>query len=127
MNRNEVGLAARLRRAKNGNDGLSIRLFGAGKSPCQNISTECNRSICRHARRSLKRRLPKIAPKNRSSSGEVAEMLERVKGIEPSPEAWEAILRPLISLPFSGNQNDFSILEFPGGSLSFPGFPIVCT
>jgi hypothetical protein len=48
-------------------------------------------------------------------------------GIEPSPEAWEAKLEPLISLPFSQNQNDSSILEFPGGSRRFTGFPIVCT
>jgi hypothetical protein len=69
----------------------------------------------------------KIAPKNRSNSSEVAEMPERVKGIEPSPEAWEGILRPLISLRFSRNQNDFSILEFHGGSGNLLGFPIVCT
>jgi hypothetical protein len=60
-------------------------------------------------------------------TGEVAEMLERVKEIEPSSKAWEAKLRPLISLRFSENQNDFSILEFPSGSGNFPEFPVVCT
>jgi hypothetical protein len=40
--------------------------------------------------RRIKSRLPKIAPKNRSNADEMAEKLERVKGIEPSSKAWEA-------------------------------------
>jgi hypothetical protein len=42
--------------------------------------------------------------------------LERVRGIEPPSEAWEAILTQLKSLDFFKSAFDFSVLEFGGGS-----------
>jgi hypothetical protein len=42
--------------------------------------------------------------------------MERVKGIEPSSEAWEAVIRPLKSLVFFSSSFNFSVFDFHPGS-----------
>jgi hypothetical protein len=52
--------------------------------------------------------------------------LERVKGIEPSSEAWESDLGSLIYLEFFRLSNDVSVLGAPSGSGIFAQIPIRC-
>jgi hypothetical protein len=52
-----------------------------------------------------------------------AERLERVKGIEPSSEAWEADFRPLILKDFFNDPFRFSVLLLLHFSPSFPHIP----
>jgi hypothetical protein len=62
---------------------------------------------------------PKLHRKIGRITRRVAEMLERVKGIEPSPEAWEAVLGPLILLSISGRSLLVSVLDVRGDSPVF--------
>jgi hypothetical protein len=46
--------------------------------------------------------------------------MERVKGIEPSSQAWEAVFGPLESLGFWKSLFLVSVLDVPADSATFP-------
>jgi hypothetical protein len=49
--------------------------------------------------------------------------MERVKGIEPSCAAWEALQRPLFLKALGEGAFMISVLAFRRGSVAFPGIP----
>jgi hypothetical protein len=53
---------------------------------------------------------PALSRKRTAPSANPLKLLERVKGIEPSSEAWEAHFNPLILLSFSPRSRHFSVL-----------------